>query len=334
MNALSPHNPDERLRLLIRHHGVETVSFQALERGVQVWHGPNGAVGYVDTGAAWVSAGAPFAPPKLRSLVARNFFKAARQEGRRVCFCAVESAFDPEGRFNAVQIGAQAYWDPRAWAATLALTTSRSLREQLRRARAKKVVVRRVGPHELVEGTHLRAAVDRLLERWLASQGMPALRFLLDVQLFHAAEDRRIYAAQIGDALVGLLNAVPVYGRDGWFFEDILRDPLAPNGTTELLIDAAMRHAAEEGNAHVTMGLVPLAGNVPWWMKSVRLLGNRPYDFDGLRRFREKLKPQGWEPVFVRYPDGQTALSAIWDTLTAVTGGCPFAWAIRARSHR
>ena len=44
--------------------------------------------------------------------------------------------------------------------------------------------------------------------------------------------------------------------------EDVLRSPEAPNGTVELLIDAAMRALHEAGSRFVTLGLAPLAGAI------------------------------------------------------------------------
>ena len=226
-----------------------------------------------------------------------------------------------------MQIGAQPVWDPHKWPEIL--TGSRSLREQLRRAKAKSVRMRMLEPYEIQPGTRLRASIETLTSRWLSSRGAAPMKFLLEVELFSYFRERRVYAAMLGDALVGVLNAVPIYARNGWFFEDILRDPLAPNGTAELLIDAAMRQAVDERSSMVTMGMVPLAGNVPYWIRTARKMGGAIYDFDGLRRFREKLHPDDWEPVLLRYPESQMAFTAVWDSLRAVMGQCPFAWAFQ-----
>ena len=63
---------------------------------------------------------------------------------------------------------------------------------------------------------------------------------------------------------MGFAGVVPVYARRGRFIEDLLRAPEAPNGTSELLVDAAMREAASDGVRYVTLGLAPLAGEVPF----------------------------------------------------------------------
>ena len=52
----------ERRRVLamLRRHGWNATSFQVLEPGFQYWFPDDDAcVAYVDTGAAWIAAGAP-----------------------------------------------------------------------------------------------------------------------------------------------------------------------------------------------------------------------------------------------------------------------------------
>jgi phosphatidylglycerol lysyltransferase len=41
------------------------------------------------------------------------------------------------------------------------------------------------------------------------------------------------------------------------------------------------------------------------------------YDFVGLRAFKAKLRPEGWTPIHLSYPAGQTALGALYQSLHA-----------------
>ena len=126
-----------------------------------------------------------------------------------------------------------------------------------------------------------------------------------------------------------MLVAVPVYDRDGWFFEDILRVPDAPNGTAELLIDAAMREVAESGSRFVTLGLAPLA--VPdRWARTARWLMRGFYNFDGVRAFKAKLRPDRWTPIYLAWPRDRNAFSALYDALDAFAGGHLVRFAMRA----
>ncbi len=327
-----PGHPPHLLELL-RRHGWTTVSFQALEPGVSV-HGDlqaDGAVAYADTGAAWVAAGGPIAPVERLDALAHGFVSEASARGRRVCFCASEARLSVPG-LSRLQLGEQPVWSAQGWPEIV--KGSRSLREQLRRARAKGVIVRRLEAAEAEPGHPVRRAIDALVQQWLRTRRGPGLRFLLDVHLFEHTSERMLFVAEHEGVVVGVLSAVPVYARGGWFFEDVLRTPAAPNGTAESLIDAAMRAAAASGSDHVTMGLVPLAGSVPVWLRAARSLGRPFYDFEGLYRFRQKLKPQTWEPVYLAYPKRTLAIVALWDVLTAVMGMSPFAWSRAALRQR
>ena len=219
-----------------------------------------------------------------------------------------------------MRIGEQADWDPLAWDETLRRT--RSLREQIRRSRAKGVTVRAFDPHLFAEPAgEPRASVDRLIARWEAARPMPPMGFLVQMHLHTELAERRFFAATQGETLVGFLSMVPVFARGGWFVEDLVRSPEAPNGTAELLVDAAMRTAAAEGSRYLTLGLAPLAGAVGPWLRALRRTGSPLYDFRGVHAFKAKLRPRGWAPIFISYPRGQLGIATVYDALAAFARG-------------
>jgi phosphatidylglycerol lysyltransferase len=71
----------------------------------------------------------------------------------------------------------------------------------------------------------------------------------------------------------------------------------------------------------VTLGLTPLAGEVPGALRAARVVGRALYDFAGLRAFRAKLSPGGWLPQFLCFPPEQGAARAVRDTLAAFARG-------------
>src|SRR6185369_738654 len=64
--TMSQPDPDAaRVLPLLRRHGWNATSFQSLEEGFRYdFQGPDACVPYVDTGRAWVAAGAPIASPR------------------------------------------------------------------------------------------------------------------------------------------------------------------------------------------------------------------------------------------------------------------------------
>ena len=54
-----------------------------------------------------------------------------------------------------------------------------------------------------------------------------------------------------------------------------------------------------------TLGLAPLAGQMPGPLRAARALGTPLYDFRGLRAFKGKLRPGRWDPILLAYPGAQ-----------------------------
>jgi phosphatidylglycerol lysyltransferase len=317
----------ERALELVRRYGWNATSFQTLEEGYRYFFDGEGFIAYVDSGRAWVVAGAPIAPMPQIADILRKFLAAARQAERRVCLFAVEQRLlglaGPQ--LLSLSIGEQPVWDPQKWDDIL--RRRRSLREQLRRARAKGVVVREVTAAELQAGM-TREGIARVAQRWQQAHGLAPMEFLVRLELFSFAQDRRCFVAEREGRVVGVAGVVPVSARPGWFIEDLVRDPTAPNGTAELLIDGVMRWASQQGSSWLTLGLAPLAGDVSPLLRAARSSGRLLYDFKGLRSYKAKLEPEQWLRIFLAYPPTQGALRSVLDALWAFTrtGFWSFGW--------
>ncbi len=317
----------ERALELVRRYGWNATSFQTLEEGYRYFFHEGGCVAYVDSGRAWVVAGAPIGPPSAVSAILCDFLAAARAENRRVCLFATEQRLlDLAGsQLVSLRIGEQPVWDPQKWREIL--KRRRSLREQLRRARAKSVTVREVTAAEL-DGGMTREGIARVAERWLKARRMAPMDFLVRLELFSFTQDRRCFVAERAGKVIGVAGVVPVPARAGWFIEDLVRDPAAPNGTAELLIDGVMNWASEHGSRWLTLGLAPLAGDVSPLLRAAASSGKLWYDFKGLRSYKAKLQPEQWLPIFLSYPPTQGAWRSMLDALWAFTrtGFWSFGW--------
>lgn len=300
---------------LVQRHGWNATSFQTLESGFSYFTRPSGCVAYVDTGFAWVAAGAPIAATDELGVVAEAFVEAAERAGRRACFFATEERFSEAtaGAFRRVRIGSQPEWSPASWTQTLA--ERRSLREQLRRARAKGVRIREASAIEL------RDELTALVERWYATRSLAPMGFLVRVEPWTLPSERRCFVAEEHGRIVAFACVVPVPARNGWFVENLVRDPFAPNGTSELLVDVVMRWASERGSDWVTLGLAPLAGDVAPCLRLCRDHLSFLYDFQGLLHYKQKLSPSRWSPIFLCHPKTQNPVLTIVDSLAAFAPG-------------
>lgn len=309
--------------------GSDAVSFQALESGLRWWDdaappsGTGASLAFHEVGRSWIAVGTPLVAQDLRSAAARRFAEHARAHNKRAVFFGIEQ---PEifAGFNRLPIGLQSELRPSLWTATL--RRSPKLREQLRRARAKGVSIRIVDASELAAGSPLRGAVEALRDEWLGLRPMEPMVFLVSVELFHAPERHLYLLAEWRGNPVQFLSAVPIGERRGWLMEDMLRSLAAPNGTTELLIDRLMQHVVDNSEL-VTPGLTPLAGPIPWWLRVARDAAIPLYDFSGLRRFRARLLPPIWRPIWLVWDRGPV-IAVLLDVLRAFAGGrlLRFAW--------
>jgi phosphatidylglycerol lysyltransferase len=190
----------------------------------------------------------------------------------------------------------------------------------------------------VVQGRPLRAEIDAVAAAWLARRHLEPMRFLVTLDLWREPAAHRYFVACRHQRVVGFLSLVPIPARAGWLFQHLLRSADAPNGTSELLVDRAMRALDEEGATLATLGLCPLSANparsparnpaspgdpgaLPGWLRLAASLGRGLYDFRGLRAFKERLHPGIWRDAWLLIPPGASRLLAVLDVLRAFAGG-------------
>jgi phosphatidylglycerol lysyltransferase len=334
--------PDgERARQLILRYGWNATAYQLLNPGMTLWYSAAGdaLVGYVTHGRTRVVAGAPVCDVERLTAVVAEFGACAAAAGERVCYFAAGSRLEQivlaTGQWSVASLGAQPSWDPARWPAVVARRGS--LRAQLNRARNKGVMVARWDGRRTADEVPLR----RCLAEWLESRPLPPLHFLIEPETLTHLEDRRLFVAERAGSVVGFLLASPIPARRGWLVEQIIRGAGAPNGTAELLLDAAMRALAEEKAEYVTLGLAPLSAHsrfdrrrMPPWLRAtlrlVRAHGRRFYNFEGLDRFKAKFEPERWEEIVALADTPRFPPRALWAIAGAFIRGSPIVLVGRA----
>jgi phosphatidylglycerol lysyltransferase len=316
---------------LLRRHGTHATSFQILETGYRYWFEDDAVVAYVKSGRWCVVAGVPICESGTEGAVASRFVSDAATDGLGVLFFSADDDFVSQLQAKSVaeahvKIGEQPEWDPRTY--DLQAPRRRSLRAQVNRATNKGVQVRRLDTDAMAPGA-LRAQIETVLNLWIAARTMSAMRFMVDLQPFSLPEERRYYIATHEDRVVGFLAAIPVYRRRGWFFEDVIRVPNAPNGTTEMLINTALTEACDNGDQYVTLGLSPLAGleRGPGPHRLIRACFQLSWDylgplyhFPGLYRFKGRFRPDRWAPQYLVACPPRLGLRQVHAVLSAFAG--------------
>ena len=315
-------------------HGWNAIAYQILNPGMRHWFSRDGdaAAGYVRSARTWVVAGAPVCAPERLATAAAELERDAAARGARVLFfgagARLERVYAERADHSLVRLGAQPVWDPAQWSDIV--RRKASLRAQLNRARNKLVRIEEWPAERARSSETLRA----VLREWLATRGLPPLSFLVVPDILDTVDDRRTFVAERDGRVVGFLIGTPVPARRGWLVEEWPRTRDAPNGTTHLLVDAAMRAFAADGSSYVTLGLAPLAehgdgtmADQPAWLRAVlrwvRAHGRRFYNFAGLEAFKAGMQPMSWEPIYAIVPGGRFTPRMLRAVAGAFSAGNP-----------
>jgi phosphatidylglycerol lysyltransferase len=329
---------------LILEFGWNATAYQLLNPGITLWfsRGGDAVVGYMTHRRTRVVGGAPVCAPARLEAVAAEFVEDAHANGEQVCYFGagdrLDAAYTERPDWSRVLLGAQPVWNPLRW--STAVGRRRSLRAQFNRARNKGVAVTEWLPERAENEPSLR----RCLSEWLGTRKLPPLHFMVEPETLSQLRDRRVFVATRGDAVIGFTVLSPVPVRNGWLVEQIVRGSNAPNGTAELLIDSAMRAAADSGSTYATLGLSPLsqrAGIIPppqpLWLRVllrwVRLHGSRFYNFIGLDAFKAKFNPEEWEPIYGIAEGRRFPPSALYAIAGAFSNGAPLRLVARSVLH-
>lgn len=330
-----------RVRDLIIRHGWNATSYQILNPGFERWFSEAGdaVVAYVTYAGYRVVAGAPVCSKDRLGEVVNAFEDDTHRQRLSTCYFAADSRLarrlERRGPLDRILLGAQPVWDPASWPRIL--EHKASLRAQLNRARNKGVAAAEWPTERATD----HPGLHRCLEEWLETRGLPPLHFLVEPETLGRLYDRRVFVAEQNQAIVGFLVASPVPARGGWLIEQIIRGRAAPNGTAELLIDAAWRALAAAGAGYVTLGLSPLSrrsGVEPprqhLWLRAllawIRAHGKRFYNFEGLDSFKAKFMPERWEPIWAITSERRVSLWTLYAIAEAFGEMSPLVFLPRA----
>ena len=311
------HLPDPTGELLRLHtlYGYNAHSLVSIAPGAEMWSTPDidGAIIYGEFGRVYLAAGDPLAQPDDTGELARQFAAYARKRNRVVAFVPTSAQFArtvAPSDFSAVKVGAAPYfdlpnWNPRG-------DCAKKLRAGINQARRAGV--------DFEVTTDLSDAFKgetaELCIQWLGSRtAATTFGWLVALDPFMHAEHKKYFAARVNGKLIGFLAASPIPARKGWYLEDVISEPNAPQGTATLLVVEALKHLKAEGAALATLGTAPLAtdgaNDIPIEHRfSARTLDMASrhlggfYNFEGLRRFKGKFVPSWWESEYALAPRG------------------------------
>ncbi|MGE0384068.1 MAG: bifunctional lysylphosphatidylglycerol flippase/synthetase MprF [Gammaproteobacteria bacterium] len=285
-----------------------------------------GFVMYGTRGRSWVAMGDPVGPPQVQEDLAWQFRELADREGGRVAFYQTRPQTLPiyvDMGLIPFKLGEEAvivlpeFSLDGAARKVLRAANSRGARDGL----SLEIVGRdRVAAH--------LEAMRSVSDRWLAAKNTREKRF--SIGAFDPGYVGRCDAALVrrGDAVVAFATLMTTDRREEISVDLMRHTNAAPASTMMYLFVQLLLHYKAAGYGRFNLGMAPLSGLehhplAPLWHRFGHLLynrGERFYNFQGLRLFKDKFDPQ-WEPRYLVTQGGLNPLIVMADVAALIAGG-------------
>jgi phosphatidylglycerol lysyltransferase len=165
-------------------------------------------------------------------------------------------------------------------------------------------------------------------DAWLAGKSASEKGFSLGAFDEQYLSNFDVALVRIGGSIIAFANLWKA-GDGSEFSIDLMRHlDSAPKGIMDYLFAELMLWGKDREFPYFNMGMAPLSGLerhalAPLWHKIGNLifrLGDEFYNFDGLRRYKEKFHPE-WEPRYLAAPGGTELPRVLVDATTLISGG-------------
>ena len=295
-------------------HGRNSMSTLLLYEGFRCYRcvATEGFIGYIDTPRLCIAIGEPVCAPEKHREVAREFVKFCESLNKDCCFLIVTDEFTGMAKdlgFLAIEIGEDFIFDVQTYAPRG--NHSKKVRSAVNQVRKRGAAVRQYNP-SVSRDVQVEDAINEMARRWMRSRNFKIKGYFIGLRLFDFEALKRYFYVEYEGHTVAGLACSPIYARNGYLLEDLMRDPDAPNGVSELMVLEAIRIFREEGRSMATFGISPrLAlgglGNLPRWssllLHPAATVANRVLGLNSLHHHREKFDTRHMEKCFlVKYP--------------------------------
>ncbi len=315
---------------LLHRFGFNSFSTCLLYDGVRRYQlqSTEGFVGYFDSKKILVAVGEPVCARADYGSAAEEFCEFGARQGKGSAFIAVGEPFvisDARLRATTLQLGDDLIFDVQTYAPRGDPAKKvRSARNKAVRNGCRVFEYRPLPQRD----RHLEAEFEAVSKRWLRARSRLALH-LLALDLFRLLDLKRYFWVEAGGRVVAFMSCLPIFERGGYLFEDLVRDPAAPDGATELMVLEAVKTLRDGGAAMATFGLSPKirlesAVNLSPMGAAVAKIGlaaaARMSRLHHLYHYRKKFRPSAIEPSYLwKYPADIT-VGDLWGIMRAFVG--------------
>jgi phosphatidylglycerol lysyltransferase len=281
---------------------------------------------YGVSGRTWVALGDPVGPPGARRELVWEFHNEVDRHDGWTVFYQVPAESLPvyvDIGLQFTHLGEEAHVPLPSF--TLAGHAFKDLRHALRRAETDGLAFEVLAAHEVGP---LLPELERVSDGWLARKHAREKRF--SVGRFEPRYLARFPLAVVRRSghVVAFANVLTA-GDGAEASIDLMRfSGEAPPILMDYLLTRTMLWARESGFAMFDLGMAPLSGiesraHAPAWNRLAGLLyrhGEHFYNFQGLRRFKEKFQPE-WRPRYLASPGGIVLAPVLLSVAALISGG-------------
>ncbi|KQQ68108.1 hypothetical protein ASF84_02945 [Pseudomonas sp. Leaf127] len=165
-------------------------------------------------------------------------------------------------------------------------------------------------------------------DAWLSGKNVREKGFSLGRFTADYLQHFRIAIIRFQDKPVAFANLLETSRLDLSSLDLMRAHPDAPKSTMEFMMIGLIQYYKAQGYSRFSLGMVPLSGlqprrGAPLTQRLGSMVfrrGEQLYNFQGLRRFKDKFQPD-WEPRYMAVPAGLDPLVALADTAALIAGG-------------
>lgn len=338
-NGLSPHSPEpqpadaaalERAKPIVANAARATANLALLgDKRILLHPEGDGFLMFQVAGRSWVSMGDPVvsaAHKNRASDLAWEFRELADEHGGWTVFYQVTPEYLPlyiDIGLALLKLGEEA----RVPLNEFSLEGSR--RAELRTARRK---AQREGvTFEVVPSpadSPLLQELSAISQDWLDSKSASEKRFSVGFFDENYLRHFPLAVVRVQDKPVAFANLWTTAGRNELSIDLMRYSRAAPNNLMDFLLIETMLWGTDEGYQWFNLGMAPLSGLeqrplAPIWHRLGNMVfdvGGQFYNFEGLRRYKEKFLPV-WEPRYLAAPGGLALPRVLIDVMSLIAGG-------------
>ena len=174
----------------------------------------------------------------------------------------------------------------------------------------------------------LMPQLREISDAWLADKRAREKRFSLGAFDPRYLERTPMALVWQGERLLAFANLFLTGNKEEASLDLMRFAPDSPSGSMDFLFIALMRWARQEGYRWFNLGMAPMAGMTnrrlaPLWNRFGALVfgrGERFYNFQGLKRYKDKFDPE-WEPRYMAVPGGIALPMILANVASLISGG-------------